>query len=455
MNVKHLGKKVSGLSKRSQALLVLGVLGILGIGSAASLSYFTDRGIMTNDFTTGTVNLTETETDWDPDDEEPGPDGQKDGENTYPGYTRYKNPTIQNTAGIEKNDAWVKATITFYDQKGEIITDKARNDLIYETLIWDPERELSENTSTAGGYTKEELSKFAHFNPAFLETEETDRENGGKYVYYLEQPLKSAATKEGGDSVTLFNVIAYPTEWSQNELDLMGDYHITIKFEGIQTWTFKDVFEAMEALNGEIANETSHSDYEQNTENKGGDDFTHGEKLDESIAKCMVTLHREEPAGEVTTKTVKVQKGGTYGAALPTLSMEGYTFAGWFTEAKGAGTKVTSDMTCTEDIDLFASWTVSEKEPTEETDDTEQCKVVFCGGEPGATGMLTPTVRAFTVPKGATFGDYFPTNVDNEMTVGYKFAGWFAKIDGVETEITADMICTGDITMTGHWTPTE
>lgn len=242
-------------------LALLGLIGTLTVGSIGAMSYFTDRQSMRNDFTTGVLDLEESETYWDT--SKAGPDGQVDGHNTYPGYTRLKNPSIQNVSGIEDNDAWVKATVTFIDAKtGKQITDQRRNELIYQTLRYDAGNVLVENTATAGGYTEEQLDKYPNINPAFKDMTATKGSTtGGKYVYYLKDTLKSAKTAAGGEKVTLFTTIAYPTDWSQTELDIMGDYYIEIVFSGIQSWTFPNVDTAMDSLDAEDAAGTLHENY--------------------------------------------------------------------------------------------------------------------------------------------------------------------------------------------------
>ena len=249
--------------KRTMKMAVVGLIGVLSIGAVGAMSYFTDRESVRNDFTTGVLDLEESETFWDT--STAGPDGQIDGHNTYPGYTRLKNPSVQNISGIEDNDAWVKAVVTFIDAKtGKQITDKTRNDLIYQTLRYDAANELVENTATAGGYSEEILDEYPNFNPAFKDMTATKGSTtGGRYVYYLKDTLDSAKTAAGGEKVTLFTTSAYPTEWSQDELDIMGDYYINVEFSGIQDWTFANVDEAMDALDAEDAGGTLHENYER------------------------------------------------------------------------------------------------------------------------------------------------------------------------------------------------
>lgn len=283
--------RIAATDKKRKRLVATGIIGVLLLGFAGSMAYFTDFGTMTNDFTTGSLDLEETETEW-------GPDDEGDGWNVYPGYTVLKNPTVQNRTGLPDNHAWIKATITVTNHDGTPITDQERLDLIYYTIRYapdmthpdDPSQTMNPSKETPKGsdrndigkiadgvgteyktkYTKAEIEKFPNFNPAFKMMEENplsgEQESdwrNGKRVYYLKDYLRSGNTPDEGESVTLFTHIVYPVEWTQDQFDIMGDYRITIDFEGIQRATFENVDEAMVALNKEIKDGTAHQNYER------------------------------------------------------------------------------------------------------------------------------------------------------------------------------------------------
>lgn len=270
-------KSIKGNKKRA-ALVGLAALGALGVGSFGAYSFFTDQGTIVNDFTTGRVDITEKETVWTPD--EPGPDGQKDGDNIYPGYTRHKNPSVKNTAGITNNNSWVKATIRFLDQNGEQITDAERDRLIFYTLRYDAAAVtdgvfdeakatlLESDGKGTGKYNQAEIEALKNINPEFGDAEVAEESEVGKHVFYLQAPLLSGDTAEAGQEVTLFTHIALPTEWTQDQLDIMGDYHIEVTFDGIQEMGFDNVNDAMAALNAE---ENRHKDYKVDDANRNED----------------------------------------------------------------------------------------------------------------------------------------------------------------------------------------
>lgn len=229
---KNMGKR----NDSRKGLAVAAVAGILSVGVIASLAYFTDSSILKNDFTTGSLDLEETETLWS---------NGEDGQNMYPGYTVKKNPTVQNVTAIQDNDAYVKAVIRFYDEDGQPITDKERCDLIYKTIRYDEQDAMKEGET----YDLETAELFPNVNPDFLYAAEDS--SAGEYVYYYKKTLDSAATAEDGDSALLFNTIIIPTQWSQSELDVMGNYQVEVEFAGIQSSSFTNLQEAMEALASE------------------------------------------------------------------------------------------------------------------------------------------------------------------------------------------------------------
>ena len=75
------------MSRGKRNVLFAGVLScamLFGIGN--TMAYFTENSVQTNVFTTGDLDIGLKEPDWDP--------NENDGKNMYPGYTVYKNPTV-------------------------------------------------------------------------------------------------------------------------------------------------------------------------------------------------------------------------------------------------------------------------------------------------------------------------------------------------------------------------
>lgn len=139
-------------------------------------------------------------------------------------------------------------------------------------------------------------------------------------------------------------------------------------------------------------------------------------KGSKSSTESTVTVTLDATGGKCDTKTIKVKKGGTYGA-LPDKSQttrDGYTFAGWFTAADGGSevlfkTKVTNEKKHT----LYAHWTKND-EPPAVTDYnlTFKTEGVTIEGD---------------VPQKTTDGKYpaLPTaKKDNTDDAHYIFLGW-------------------------------
>ena len=143
---------------------------------------------------------------------------------------------------------------------------------------------------------------------------------------------------------------------------------------------------------------------------------------------CTVTFNAN--GGTVTPAEQTVTYGSTYGE-LPTLTREGYTFAGWFTKKDG-GTQVTKEtvVTTVADHTLYAHWTA------------KTCTVTFDVNG----GTVTPAEQ--TVTYGSTYGE-LPTPTRE----GYTFAGWFTEQNG-GTQVTKETVVktVADHTLYAHWT---
>lgn len=242
-------KKLGAISAVALSLCILGSLG--------SYSYFSDQSSVTNDFTTGSMDIKVTESQWK---------NSEDGKNIYPGYTTEKNPTIQNITGMEDNDAYVAAYIRAVDYNGNIITDSHRLDLIYHMIRYDAEsnNKLEKDTK----YSDSIITSIPNFNPAF-ELQKRD-DATGSWLYYLKDTLDSTADPDTGETATLFTKLAVPTEWSQDELDVLGDFKIIVEYKCIQAATFENVYDAMNVLLN--SGMDIHQDYNENDINRSGED---------------------------------------------------------------------------------------------------------------------------------------------------------------------------------------
>ena len=109
--------------------------------------------------------------------------------------------------------------------------------------------------------------------------------------------------------------------------------------------------------------------------------------------------------------------------SLPTLTKEGYTFAGWTDED---GNAVTEDITVTGEITLYASWTAN-----------TYTLSLYDGDE-----LLSS--------ESVTYGDTVSiADLTEPSKEGYTFAGW---VDADGNAVTEDITVTGEITLYASWT---
>ncbi len=142
-----------------------------------------------------------------------------------------------------------------------------------------------------------------------------------------------------------------------------------------------------------------------------------------------VTFEANEGTAEPKPQTVIY--GSTYGK-LPTLTRDGYTFAGWFTEQNG-GTKVMADtkVKTAKDHTLYAHW----------TQNIYDVRFDANGGK-----------EAYE-PKKVRYGDTYKEFPPEPTRIGYEFAGWFTEKDGGNDKpVKVDTKVTASHTLYAHWT---
>lgn len=139
------------------------------------------------------------------------------------------------------------------------------------------------------------------------------------------------------------------------------------------------------------------------------------------------TITFDANGGNTPSQTSKNVNFGTKFGTMPTTSRTGYTFNGWWTSKTG-GTKITanSTMTFTKNTTLYAHWTANVYTLTYDGN----------GGE-------TPAAKRITYDQ--KYGELAVSTRSR-----YEFLGWFTDpVNG--TQVTADTICKGNITVYAHW----
>lgn len=126
----------------------------------------------------------------------------------------------------------------------------------------------------------------------------------------------------------------------------------------------------------------------------------------------------------------RVEVGGVVGD-LPTVSREGYTFLGWFTEADD-GMAITPDVLVWSDVTFYAHWEKEEEQPRH---------VLVAFDLNGSEG----TIESRSVLVGGKVGA-----LPEVIWTGHVFMGWFTESLGGE-RITDEFVVGADMTCYAHW----
>lgn len=142
----------------------------------------------------------------------------------------------------------------------------------------------------------------------------------------------------------------------------------------------------------------------------------------------LITVSFNANGHDVAPASSTVRPGNTVADPGP-LSATGYDFEGWFTAASG-GTQVTFPYTATEDVTLYAQWTVQEHPAT----------FVLGNGEPDVTTQV------------AYSGSVTPSS--SPTRTGHTFTGWFTAASG-GTAVAFPYTVTEAVTFYAQWEPNE
>lgn len=242
--------------------IIIGMLSICliaAIAIGATLAFLTDEEKATNVFTVGA--------DVDIDLEEPGWE-EETGENLTPGRIGVKDPTI---TGIE-GSSYARIVVTLIDKTmidnpafnseeaesetnpkfvkgpnyGKQIpaTETARINLILGTIYTDLESKLDVTGETL--YKKADVATYAGINTTAFTLDAT-RGDASKMYYNYNNVLVEDATAK------LFTTVIIPTDYTNADMALMGNYDIEVVAQAIQTEGFADAATAFTALDAEVA----------------------------------------------------------------------------------------------------------------------------------------------------------------------------------------------------------
>jgi uncharacterized repeat protein (TIGR02543 family) len=158
------------------------------------------------------------------------------------------------------------------------------------------------------------------------------------------------------------------------------------------------------------------------------------------LSTYTVTFNKNGGDTEADPPTKQVASPATTVGSLPTApTRAGHTFAGWNTQASGAGTPFAATTTVTANITVYAQWIVL---PPPGTTYTVTFDKNGGGAEaiPQTKQVVSPATTVGTLPTAPT-------------RMGHTFAGWNTQASGAGTSFTAATTVTGNITVYARWNP--
>ncbi len=219
------------MTKKKIAILVLAFVMLASGVVGGTLAYLTDSGSATNVFTLGQIDVDITEPDWSPDPNT----GDGDGLGILPGDTFDKTPTITATEG----DSYMRVKMEIIDTSTNLpITSVPRRDLILNMIRFDGATPATILESES--YALSALTAYPTVSPEFLyDATAADSATGVRYYNYIEGDGIFSAND--GDSAVLFTNIVIPTNYSNADFLLIGNFEIQLTVEAIQSDNFDTV----------------------------------------------------------------------------------------------------------------------------------------------------------------------------------------------------------------------
>lgn len=228
-------KRIIFLKARKTAICIFLLTTALWKGS--TMSFFTDKDDKINRFTTGNLTVGLKEPEWDPQKDD-------DGKDLYPGCTLYKNPTVKNISDTRYGEepCYVRMKVEILDKQGKKISDMEKLNLIYKTIYYDPEFK-GDFSNTGGeseklvqnripGYSLRELSSYSMVNP--LWEKDTSRSEKACLIFNYKGKDGTGILNNGEES-TLFTTIVIPTDWDNQQIQMLDGYRLDISVQAVQT----------------------------------------------------------------------------------------------------------------------------------------------------------------------------------------------------------------------------
>ncbi|MDR2246969.1 MAG: InlB B-repeat-containing protein [Treponema sp.] len=173
--------------------------------------------------------------------------------------------------------------------------------------------------------------------------------------------------------------------------------------------------------------------------NAGGSHFTADTTVSASLTVYanwipQYTVTFDADGGTPATQAKTVISSSSIGAAnMPEEPAKSeYSFDGWYTAKNGGGSRLYATSAITEDITVYAKWTVVQYTVTFDADGgtpATQTKVVNSGDSIGSENMPSEPAKS-----------------------GYSFNGWYTAKNGGGAQFTGETTITGNRTVYAYWT---
>lgn len=246
-------------------IALVGIAGTCALATAAvggTMAFLTDKDSAVNTFTVGHVDLDFDEPDWDPDHpvDPSDPSAPPDGEDLVPGRSTDKTPTITSPDDEHNEPCYMRVKMELVDTAtNERITDATRINKIMNCIRYDSTGDkLSETVGKQGTkFDQAALDKCPTVNPMFVKDTTYTSKTPGLYYYNYVGPDGIVDTPKGkddifqtGTTVELFTNLVVPAEYTNTDMDIMGEYKIVLQPQAIQSEGFLNANEAFKALQG-------------------------------------------------------------------------------------------------------------------------------------------------------------------------------------------------------------
>lgn len=222
-------------SGRKAAIAVLAIVLVLVLSAGGTLAYFTSNDHAQTTYRLTAIGMTFDET-WNP----------SNGIGISPGDAMVKEPSFTNTDDTSYLLVTMNVTEGSNPSGGsgaaQVVTDSHRVALILNTLYYDPQGSID----VARSYTIDELAALPGVQRVFNATDFQDMtragDPAGTHIYGTRAALGN------GQSVVLFSKVVIPSDYTQQDMQAMGNYTISLQGHAIQAAGFASRADAFAAL---------------------------------------------------------------------------------------------------------------------------------------------------------------------------------------------------------------